>query len=65
MSHRIVWLSNADERVYADELAAAADLDGIYGPGEWRWGEGGTVELIVDRGEWRAIATFEEFQATG
>lgn len=64
MSHRIVWLSHSDERVYPNELAAAADLDGIYGPGEWRWGPG-TVELIYDPNDWRAVAIVEEFQATG
>jgi hypothetical protein len=64
--HRIEWLSPREVRVYEGELEAAADLDGIYGRDEWRWGEGGTVDIIVGPGEWRTVATFEELErATG
>lgn len=62
--HRIVW-HDGEVRVYEGELEAAADLDGIYGRDEWRWGEGGTVDIIIGPGEWRTVATFEELRATG
>lgn len=63
--HRIEWLSLHEVRVYEGELEAAADLDGIYGRDEWRWGDGGTVDIIIGPGEWRTVATFEELRATG